>query len=72
MDGILSEYDFDIKHIKQKESKIVDALNRRMHIMHATTVSMHQSNLKSKILDVVVIDQHYQHVKESLQQENVH
>jgi hypothetical protein len=67
----LSEYDFDIKHIKGKENKVVDALNRRVHLMHATTVSMHQSDLKRRILDVVVTDQHYLQVKESLQQENV-
>jgi hypothetical protein len=62
----LSEYDFDIKHIKGKENKVVDALSRRVHLMHATTVSTHQSDLKSKILDVVT-DQHYLRVKESLQ-----
>jgi hypothetical protein len=67
----LSEYDFDINHIKGKENKFVDALSRRVHLMHATTVSMHRSYLKSKILDIVVTDHHYLHVKESLQQENV-
>jgi hypothetical protein len=35
----LSEYDFDIKHIKGKENKVVDALSRRVHEMHATTIS---------------------------------
>jgi hypothetical protein len=40
--------------------------------MHATTISMHSSYLKSINLNVVVTDQHYLHVKESLQQENVH
>jgi hypothetical protein len=39
--------------------------------MHVTTSSMHQSDLKSIILDVVVTDQHYLQVKERLQQENV-
>jgi hypothetical protein len=39
--------------------------------MHAIAISIHPSNLKSKILDVVVTDQHYLHVKQSLQQENV-
>jgi hypothetical protein len=37
----LSEYDFDIKHIRGKENKVVDALNRRMHEMHATSISMY-------------------------------
>jgi hypothetical protein len=42
----LSEYDFDIKHIKGKENKVVDALRRRVHELHATTISMYQSDLK--------------------------
>jgi hypothetical protein len=64
----LSEYDFDIKHIKGKDNKFVDALSRRVHIMHATVVSIHQSNLKSIILDGIITDQIYLQVKENLQQ----
>jgi hypothetical protein len=67
----LSEYDFDVKHIKRKENKVSDALSRRVHLMHATVVSMHQSDLKRRILDGLVIDQHYLQVKEKLQQGNV-
>jgi hypothetical protein len=55
----LSEYDFDIKHIKGKENKVVNAVSRRVHLMHATIVNMHQSDLKSIILDGLVTDQHY-------------
>jgi len=39
--------------------------------MHATTISMHYSDLKNIILDVFVTYQHCLQVKESLQQENV-
>jgi hypothetical protein len=67
----LSEYDFDIKHIKGKENKVVDALSRRVHLMHVTVVSMHQSDLKRIILDGIVTNQHYLQVKENLQQGNV-
>jgi hypothetical protein len=63
----LSDYDFDIKHIKGKENKFSDALSRRVHLMHVSTVSMHQSDLKRRILDGLVRDQHYLQVKESLQ-----
>jgi hypothetical protein len=63
----LSEYYFDIKHIKGKQNKFVDALSKSVHPMHAIAISMHRSDLKSKILNVVVIDQHYLHVKEGLQ-----
>jgi hypothetical protein len=34
----LSEYDFDINHIKGKEKRVVGTLNRRVHEMHATTI----------------------------------
>ena len=49
--NFLSEYVFDIKHIKGKYNKAVDALNRRVHEMHATTISMYKSYLKDRILE---------------------
>jgi hypothetical protein len=55
----LNEYDIDIKHIKGKENKVVDALNRRVHEMHATTISMYSSYLKDKNLEVVIADPYY-------------
>jgi hypothetical protein len=54
----LREYDFDIKHIKGKENKVVEALSRKVHLMHATIVSMHQLDLNSRILDGLVTDHH--------------
>jgi hypothetical protein len=42
----LCEHDFDIKHIKGKETKVVDALNRRVHEFHPTSISMYQTDLK--------------------------
>jgi hypothetical protein len=52
----LSEYDFDIKHIKRKENKVVDALSRRVHELHATSIIMYQSDLKPRILDAAKLD----------------
>jgi len=63
----LSEYDFDIKHIKGKKNKIANALDIRVHVMHATTISMHKSYLNNMILEVIVADGHYLQVKEGLQ-----
>jgi len=37
----LTKYDFQINHIKGKENKIDHGLNIIVHIMHATTISMH-------------------------------
>jgi hypothetical protein len=64
---ILGEYNFDIKHIKGKENKVIDALNIRVHKMHATTISMYRKDFKDRILDAVTTDQHYVQVKEILQ-----
>jgi hypothetical protein len=64
----LSEYDFDIKHIKGKENKVVDALSRRVHELHATTISMYQTDLKDKILEAAKSDLHYMEMVTKLQQ----
>jgi hypothetical protein len=55
----LSEYDFDIKHIKGKENKVADALSRRVHEMNATTITMYQSDLKNIITKDSKLDLHY-------------
>jgi hypothetical protein len=64
----LSEYDFDMKHIKVKENKVVDALRRRVHEMHATTISMYQSDLKDIILGAAKSNLPYMEIKKKLQQ----
>jgi hypothetical protein len=46
----LCEYDFDIKHIKGKENKVADALSRKVHELHATTISMYKTEIKDIIL----------------------
>jgi hypothetical protein len=38
----LSEYDFDINHIRGKENKVVNTLSRRMHEMHDTTIIIYK------------------------------
>jgi hypothetical protein len=47
----LTEYDSDIKHIKGKKNKVVDALSRRVHDMHATTISTYKYNLKDRNME---------------------
>jgi hypothetical protein len=66
--GFLYEYDFDIKHIKGKKNKVVDAISRRVHELHATTISMYQSNLKDRILEVAKADLQYIEMVTKLQQ----
>jgi hypothetical protein len=67
----LSEYDFDIKHIKGKENKVVDALSRRVHELHATTISMYQSDLKDRIIEAAKSDLKYKDLVAKLQQGNL-
>jgi hypothetical protein len=50
---------------------VVDALNVRVHEIHAITISMLSSDLKDRILEVVTLDQHYVQIKESLQHSDV-
>jgi hypothetical protein len=46
----LSEYDFEIKHIKGKENQVVDALNRRSHEVHIASIIMYKTDLKDQII----------------------
>jgi hypothetical protein len=64
----LCEYDFDIKHIKGKENKVVDALSRRVHELHATTISMYQTDIKGRILEAANADLQYMELVAKLQQ----
>jgi hypothetical protein len=64
----LSEYDFDIKHIKGKENKVVDALSMRVHEMHATTISMYQIDFCDRILEFSKSYMRYVDIKANLQQ----
>jgi hypothetical protein len=52
----LCEYNFDVKHIKGKENKVVDALSKRVHELHDTTVSMYQTDIKGRILEAANTD----------------
>jgi hypothetical protein len=64
----LHEYDFDIMHIKGKENKVVDALNKRVPELHATTISMYQTNIKCRISEATKVDSQYIELVTKLQQ----
>ena len=54
---LLCEYEFDIKHIKGKENKVADVLNRKMHVMHVAAISTSTSDFKDKIIEASVTDE---------------
>jgi hypothetical protein len=46
----LSEYEFEIRHIKGKENQVVDALSRRAHEVHVAAIIMYRIDMKDKIV----------------------
>jgi hypothetical protein len=53
----LSEYDFEIMHIKGKENQVVDALSRRAHEIHIASISKYRIDLKDQIIAIANLDQ---------------
>jgi hypothetical protein len=47
---------------------VADALNRRVHEFHATTISMYQSDLKHKNLEAAKLDLQYKELVTKLQE----
>ena len=47
--AFLSEFIFEVKHIKGKENKVADALSRRTHEVYEITMSRAESDLLSRV-----------------------
>ena len=71
MVGFLCEFDFEIKHIKGKQNKVVDALSRNVHEMQLASLSIFQSDLRKQIVNHVAEDELYEQVKYKLQQQSL-
>jgi hypothetical protein len=67
--ALISEFDFEIKHIKGKENRVADALNRSMQTIHLATTSTCESDIKKRIRNSLQNDEQFNLIKESLQQE---
>jgi hypothetical protein len=46
---LLSEFDFEIIHIKGKENRVADALNRSMKTIHLAVVSTCETDVKNRV-----------------------
>ena len=71
MVGILCEFDFEIKHIKGKENKVLDALSRKVHEIHVASLSTFQPDLRQHIINHIAKDDVYMQIKDTLQQQNL-
>jgi glycine/D-amino acid oxidase-like deaminating enzyme len=47
--ALLSEFYFEIKHIKGKENRVLDALSRSMKTIHLVAVSTYKTDVKERI-----------------------
>ena len=56
----MCEFDFEIKHIKGKENKVVDALNRNVHEMHVASLSISNQIRGNKLL-IILLRMKYMH-----------
>ena len=62
--SFLSEYDFEIKHIKGKENKVPNTITRHANLLYATTSSRYETNLEGKIKNTERFDKEYHKLKE--------
>ena len=67
--ALLSEFDFEIIHIKGKENKVDDALSRSMKTIHLTVVSTYETNVKERVRNAQETDTFFQTVTSYLEQE---
>jgi hypothetical protein len=67
--ALISEFDFEIQHIKGKENRVVDALSRSMQTIHLATTSVCESDIKHRIINSLQGDEHFKSIKEGLEKE---
>jgi hypothetical protein len=65
--AFLSEFDFEVKHIKGKENKVADALSCRIHGLFEINISRAESDLEQRIKKASVNDENYTKMMAELQ-----
>jgi hypothetical protein len=67
--ALLSEFDFEIKHIKGKENRVVDALSRSVKMIHLAAISTCETDVGERVKSAQEIDAFFETVKSYLEQE---
>lgn len=55
----LSEFDFEMKHLKGKENRVAGALSRKLHCIYEVQFSQARSNLLDIIIEASLKDLEY-------------
>ena len=50
--AMINEFDFEIRYIKGKDNRVIDALSRWIQVNHIAAISSYGTNLKDRILQV--------------------
>ena len=69
--AFLSKFYYEVKHIKGKENKVVDALSRKVHEMHVESLNIFQSHLIQQVVNHTTEDEMYVQIKDILQQQSL-
>jgi hypothetical protein len=65
--AFLSEFNFEVRHIKGKENNVADALNRRVHGLFEINISRVESDLEQRIRMAGINDENYTKIMMELQ-----
>jgi hypothetical protein len=66
---LLSEFDFEIKHIKGKENRVVDALSRSVKMIHLPVVSTYETDVRERVRNAQETDAFFKTMTSYLKQE---
>ena len=67
--ALLSEFHFEIKHIKGKENRVADARSRSMKTIHLATVSTYELDIKERVRSAQEPDAFFKTMKSYLEQD---
>ena len=67
--AFLSEYHFELKHIKGKENKVDDALSQRTHMIYEVTLSQTNADLHERIRVANEVDPFYVEILKKVQED---
>jgi hypothetical protein len=67
--ALISEFDFEILHIKGKENRVEDTLNWSVKTIHLVVESVGESDIKKNIKTLFPEDEFFNQVREGFQQE---